>query len=104
VRRSLPRLVTLHERHRSKRDRFVILALHDATAKAFEELDAKLAPMVKELWKGQPLPFPILLDATGETVKRYEIRGYLSTWLVDPEGNLQLGSEETLDEILKKEG
>ena len=103
MRSSLPRLVTLYERHRSKRDRFEILALHDATAKTFDELDAKLTPIVKDAWKGEALPFPILLDATGETVKRYEIRGYPTTWLVDPEGNLQIGSEETLDEILKKD-
>ena len=98
---SLPRLVTIQERHRSKRDRFAILTLHDATAKTFAELDTKLAPLVKDWWNGSPLPLPILLDATGETVKRYEVRGFPTSWIVDPDGNLVVGNEETLDQILQ---
>ncbi|MFO0984353.1 MAG: hypothetical protein U1E76_21950 [Planctomycetota bacterium] len=77
--------------------------MHDATAKTFAELDARLTSTVKDVWQGKSLPLPILLDATGETLKRYAVRGFPTTWLVDPEGNLTLGSEETLDDILKKQ-
>src|SRR5438105_2441369 len=39
-------------------------------------------------WNGKDLPFPILLDATGETIKTYEIRKFPTTILIDPEGKL----------------
>jgi hypothetical protein len=39
-------------------------------------------------WRGRDLPFPILLDATGKTIKAYGVRAFPTTILIDPEGRL----------------
>ena len=94
--RSLPSLMRFFDQHQSDRDRFAILAFHDASVKDFAELDAKLAPIVTGMWKGRTLPFPILLDSTGETIASWGIKGYPTTVLIDPEGNLvgEAGEEQ----------
>jgi len=87
----------LYEEHRDSRDRFEILAFHDATVKTLAEMDEKLARTVAEVWKGKPLPFPILLDATGETLRKLEIHSFPTIVLIDPEGRVvKDGDEKTL--------
>lgn len=94
----------LQERFQEKRDQFAILAFHDDSVQDFEELDQKLAPIVSGTWKGEPLPFPILLDASGETIATWGIHAYPTSVLIDPEG-LIVGAdgEERLEEILAGE-
>jgi hypothetical protein len=84
----LPRFIDLYELHRDHRDRFEIIAFHDRTAKSFAELDPKLVDTRAKLWRGKDLPFPILLDATGQTVKAYGIDFFPTTLLIDPDGKL----------------
>lgn len=92
-----------YEEHKDQRDRFEILAFHDARAKTFAELDEKLAPIIKDKWEGKELPFPILLDDSGETIKNLGVRGFPTVILIDPEGRLvKGGNEEMLGEELKK--
>ena len=80
---------------------FDILAFHDASATTLEELDDKLAPTVKDAWDGRQLPFPILMDATGDTVRNYGISSFPTVILIDPEGKLvKGGGEKKLEEIL----
>ncbi|MCL4198134.1 MAG: redoxin domain-containing protein [Phycisphaerales bacterium] len=69
-------------------DRFEIIAFHDARAKTFEELDEKCAGVKEKHWGGKDLPFPILLDSTGETIKQYDITAFPTLILFDPEGRL----------------
>ena len=84
-------------------DRFEILAFHDARAKTFEELDEKLKPIIEKRWEGKELPFPILLDATGQTIKDYGVRAFPTIILIDPDGNLvKRGNEKILEEKLKE--
>src|SRR5262249_9498548 len=85
----------LYDAHRDHRDQFEIIAFHDATVKDFAELDEKLKPIIRNTWRGRPLPFPILLDSTGETIKAFGIRAFPTTILIDPDGNLvgQLGDD-----------
>ena len=98
---SLPALMRLDERFRERRDEFVILAFHDGSVASFEELDEKLAPIIENSWKGKPLPFPILLDSTGETIKTWGIRAFPTAVLIDPEGKIvSKAGDETLAEIL----
>ena len=99
---SLPRLMEFHATHQADRDRFEILAFHDATAKTFAELDEKLKPVIEQRWQGKSLPFPILLDASGATVKRYGIQGYPTLILVDPEGRVVKGGSEAMLEAKLK--
>lgn len=92
-----------YEDHKDQRDRFEILAFHDARAKTLEELDEKLKPIIRDKWGGKELPFPILLDASGETIKALGVRGFPTVILIDPEGRLvKGGSEELLEAELKK--
>jgi hypothetical protein len=74
--------------HAADHDRFEILAFHDERAKTFAELDPKLVELKKDAWGGKDLPFPILLDATGKTVREYGISMFPTLLLVDPEGRL----------------
>ena len=56
--------------------------------KNLSELDEKLAPIKKKKWKGRDLPFHVLLDGTGQTVKEWGIRFWPTSILIDPEGVL----------------
>jgi hypothetical protein len=84
----LPGLIDLYDAHTKDRDKFEILAFHDGTVKTFAELDEKIVPARKRYWGGRDLPFPILLDATGETIKTFDIHAFPTTILIDPEGKL----------------
>jgi hypothetical protein len=93
-----------YDQHQADKDRFVILAFHDASVKDLAELDAKLAPIVAGVWQGRELPFPILLDSTGETMATWGIHGYPTNVLIDPEGNLVgRATEEDLAAALQKD-
>lgn len=97
----MPGLIDLYDLHRDHRDRFEILAFHDATAKTFAELEKHLPKVRRQFWHGKDLPFPVLLDATGQTVKAYDINGYPTTLLIDPDGKLVgRASEEDLEKKL----
>ncbi len=99
---SLPKLMEFYEKHKADRDRFEVLTFHDASAKTFEELDEKLKPVIEKKGKGEGLPFPILLDKSGATVKKYGIQGFPTLVLIDPEGLVvKGGSEAMLEEKLK---
>jgi AhpC/TSA family len=97
----LPHLIDFYEDHKADHDKFEILAFHDAQAKTFDELDKKLVPIIKNVWGGHPLPFPILLDSTGETVEKFGIHAFPTTLLIDPEGRLVgEANEEELEKTL----
>jgi hypothetical protein len=86
----------LYEKHASLRDRFQVLAFHDATVRNFAELDEKLAPVIEKRWGGRTLPFPILLDPSRATVNAYGISAYPTNVLIDPEGRVVRGNAEKL--------
>jgi hypothetical protein len=84
----LPHLIDFYEDHQADRDQFEILAFHDATAKTFAELDPKLEPIVRNVWGGRSLPFPILMDSTGKTIEDFGVHAFPTMLLIDPEGKL----------------
>jgi alkyl hydroperoxide reductase subunit AhpC len=90
TRGSLPELARLYEKYASLRSKFEILAVHDARATSMEDMDQKLKEkeIVEKHWDGKQLPFPILLDSTGETEKKYGIVTHPTTLLIDPDGKL----------------
>jgi hypothetical protein len=92
----LPGLIDLYEAHKDHRDKFEILAFHDGTVKDFADLDKKLERPRQAYWGGRDLPFPILLDATGQTIKDWGIRAFPTTVLIDPDGKLvgEAGEQE----------
>lgn len=97
----------LHEEYKDLRDRFEILAFHDKSAPSFQSLDPRLKELSEKHWKGAVPAFPILLDASGETVRSYGIRAFPTSLLIDPDGRLVTGNAaaeklaEKLQEIRK---
>jgi hypothetical protein len=79
-------MIDAYKAYAPYRDKFEMLAFHDATSKTLAELDPKLADPKAKYWRGRDLPFPILMDATGETIKRYGISEFPTTILIDPNG------------------
>ncbi len=97
----MPGLIDLYDAHKKDREKFEILAFHDGTVKDFAELDTKIVQARKRYWGGRDLPFPILLDATGQTIEDWGIHGFPTTLLIDPEGKLVgVAGEEKLAEKL----
>jgi len=101
---SLPGLARLQAKFAAHSARFQILAFHDDSVADFAELDPHLARLQESVWKGQPLPFPILLDASGETIATWGIDSFPTTVLIDPQGKLvgEIG-ERALEELLARE-
>jgi hypothetical protein len=93
--------MSLYDKYHKLRDKFEILALHESSVGSFEELDKKLRNTVDSVWNGRKLPFPVLLDSSGETTRAWGVAHYPTTILLDPTGKLlRGGSEEMLDTIL----
>lgn len=94
-------MIDLYEAHKKDREKFEILAFHDGTVKDFADLDKKMETPKQKFWNGRDLPFPILLDATGQTIKDWGVHAFPTTLLIDPEGKLvgQAG-ENALEEKL----
>ena len=86
--RGMPELMRFWDNHVEFRDRFEILAFHDSTVKTLEDLETKLRPIKDEFWEGHPPPFPVLMDNTGMTLRRYGISGFPTLVLIDPQGNI----------------
>jgi hypothetical protein len=89
-------LIDLYQAHKNQHDKFEILAFHDGTVKDFADLDQKMESPKQKYWNGRDLPFPILLDATGQTIKDWGVGHFPTTLLIDPEGKLigEAGEEE----------
>ncbi|MEZ6195850.1 MAG: TlpA disulfide reductase family protein [Planctomycetota bacterium] len=89
-----------------RRDDLAIITVHDSSVESFDELDEGLrARGVEELWGGLELPFPVLLDATGETFEAHAIELLPTTLLIDPEGNFhgEVSGVDELRRILERE-
>jgi hypothetical protein len=94
-------LIDLYEAHKKDRDKFAILAFHDGTVKDFAELDKNLQGPRTKYWGGSDLPFPILLDSTGQTIKDWGVHAFPTTLLIDPDGKLvgQVREEELAEKL-----
>jgi thiol-disulfide isomerase/thioredoxin len=104
VSKSLPEAVALYDAYADLHDRFTILAFHGPGANTMKELNPLLQRLVKSNWKGRDLPFPILIDATGATLKDWGVTIYPSSVLIDPEGRvIQGGNLAQLEAILRAE-
>jgi hypothetical protein len=96
----LPKLIEFYNEHPND-ERFEIIAFHDGSVKSFEEMDEKTADKKEQYWGGKDLPFPVLLDSTGETIKQFDISAFPTMILFDPEGRLVgYASIEMLKEAL----
>jgi hypothetical protein len=101
----MPKLMRFYEEHAAQRDRFEILSIcidYEGHLQSMADLDRLLAPIVKHVWGGKTLPFPVLLDPTFKTWERFGIPGLGTVILIDPEGKLVKGDETVLAEKLKE--
>lgn len=101
---TLPELSKFYEEHRSQRDKFEVLTFCldvEGELKSMAELDRFLEPVVRNVWGGKPLPFPVLLDNTFRTAESFGLEGFGVKFLVDPQGNLVEGDEKVLSEKLR---
>jgi thiol-disulfide isomerase/thioredoxin len=98
---SLPGWIDFYEDHSADRDKFEVVAFHDQQAKNFDELDDKLKPIIARNWRGRPLPFPILLDTTRQTIRDWGVQAFPTVLVVDPDGRLvRLPSRVSAEEYL----
>ena len=103
--KGLPKLMRFYEEHAAQRDRFEILSIcidFEGGLKSMADVDRALEPIVKHVWGGRSLPFPILLDPTFQTWERFGLRGLGTVVLIDREGRLAKGDEGVLAEKLKE--
>jgi thiol-disulfide isomerase/thioredoxin len=101
----LPRLMKFYEDHKRDRDRFEILAVcidPDDELKSMADVDRRLEPIIKNVWGGNRLPFPVLLDQTFQTWERFGLSGMGEILLVDPQGRLVKGDDSVLARKLEE--
>jgi len=99
----MPTLMEFHEKYKDHRDKFEIIAFHSASAPNFEMLDKKMKPIIKKVWGGKDIPFPSLLDATGQSLRSFSIVSLGTHVLINPEGNVVPGhGEATIEAGIKK--
>ncbi len=98
--REIPALTKFYEDHAAQRDRFEIVCIcnTEPEIKSMSDLDRELKPVVKTIWQGKPIPFPIVLDDTLESNANFGQTA--SKLLFNPEGRLVPGDEKTLAEKL----
>lgn len=93
----------MYEEFEDRRKDFEIFAFHNSGKPTFEALDPDLERCKEKYWKGRDLPFPILLDSTGDTIRELGVRSYPTVLLIDPEGKLvKHGGEGKLRQELMK--
>ncbi len=96
IARGLPAMMELVDDNPASRDKFVVLAIHGPGADDFADLDRKLVPIVRDVWNGRELPFPILLDDDGKTFAAYGIQAIPTTIVINPEGKVTVGGDEEM--------
>jgi len=69
-------------------ERFAIVGFHNDSVKTLQELDRKLQGISKKHWRGRTIPFTVLLDSTGSTIRQFGIQALPTSLLLDPEGRL----------------
>ncbi len=99
----LPKLIRFFEQNSPYRGRFEIVAVHEngvAGKITVAELKEKLSGLEKK-W-GKPIPFPVVLDRSGEVIKTWGISGCPTTAIIKPNGELMEGDVEKLRQELER--
>lgn len=97
-------MMKLWDEYAEVRDKWAVLAVHnpDQRAPTFEKLDAILEERGTLKKWGRNLPFTIIIDNTGATVKNYGVQAYPTHVLIDPEGKVVKGGDRELEAKLKE--
>ena len=105
LKKTLPELIAFYDEHADQRDRFEVLAIcldPQDESHSLEQVDRELQPVIKTLWGGKTMRFPLLLDTTFQTWENFGLQGINTTLLVDPAGNLVEGGLAELKQKLKE--
>jgi HEAT repeat protein len=103
VRETVPAVAAFRAAHATDADLFEVVLLHEPSVTSFQDLDLHLRRLAQAAWQGKVPAVPMWLDATGETAKRWGVRGFPTVHLVDPDGHLVRGGNlEVLDERLRE--
>ena len=103
IEHTLPKLRQFYEAHQSQRDRFELVSIYsdlDAKMRTMADFDREMKPVVKTIWGGRDLPFPVLLDNTSKSMENFGVEFFGAIVLIDPTGRLVPGDELTLAAIL----
>lgn len=101
----IPKLMEFHAAHQEQRDRFEIIGMcidYSGKLKGMSDVEQAMAPLVKHVWKGRTINFPVILDNTFKTWERYGIPGLGTSVLINPDGKLVPGDETTLATVLEE--
>jgi len=100
---TLPKLCKFYEAHKTQRDHFELVSICcvDPSTPTMADLDRELKPIVKAVWGGKELPFPVALDNSFATMQNFGVEFLGATLLIDPAGRLVKGDETTLATILQ---
>jgi hypothetical protein len=79
---------------------FILCIDYDGELQSIADVDRALEPIMKHVWRGKTLLFPILLDPTFQTSERFDLSGLTTVLLADPEGKLTKGEEAVLAQKL----
>ena len=103
TRSSLPALIKFHDEFEDRQKNFVILAFHDTGVETLEDLDQKVQNAKTNYWGERDLPFPILLDSSGDTFKKFGISTLPVLVVIDPAGRVvKGGTKDTVRDFLMK--
>jgi hypothetical protein len=81
-------MIQAYHDHSAHHDKFAMLAIHDSSVDSFSQLDGHLERIKKQYWKGEDLPFPVLLDKDRKTETVFGVSSHPTQILIDPEGNI----------------
>lgn len=83
-----PDLMKLRDKYEPKG--LVVLAIHDASLKTFDEVNEKMEPVLRHVFQGDPPEFPMALDAVGEknVFNSYGIHAVPAVILIDQQGRV----------------
>lgn len=83
-----PDLVRLKDQFEA--DGLVVLAVHDATLETLDEVNARMEPVLRRVFDGEPPQFPVALDGSEESgmFDAYGIYAVPAVILIDQEGRV----------------
>jgi len=88
VSRGLPVMAELQRAYSAHRDKFQVIAVHDKAVQTIKELDPKIGAIRERYWGGRDLPFPVVVDGTGDIATKYGIKAWPTMVLIDPLGRV----------------
>ncbi len=107
LKHDLPAWTKYYQEHRQQRDRFEILSICvdvDEDLDSVAQVEKRLERVIKHVWNGQDLPFPLLLDSKLKTWQSFGLDFMAQTLLVDPQGNLTavVGHKEVRERLTRE--